>query len=170
MAKNANTLKTVFGGCFSSAEDLKDDVMYIPWRGARTLPQAHTNVSFFFSLIMRIFKINIYLFGCTRSLMWHVGSLVVYVCVCARMHSVVSNSATPWTVARQAPLSTGFSRQEYWSRMSFPSPEDLSDPGIEPVSLVSPALAGGFFTFWTILVACRLLVEACELLVAACGI
>ena len=40
--------------------------------------------------------------------------------------------ATPWTVAYQAPLSVGFSRQEYWSGLPFPSPGDLSDPGIEP--------------------------------------
>ena len=46
---------------------------------------------------------------------------------------------TPWTVARQAPLSMGFSRQEYWSGLPFP-PGDLPDPGIEPVSPVSPAL------------------------------
>ena len=42
--------------------------------------------------------------------------------------------------------SMGFSRQEYWSGLPFPSPEDLPDPGIEPMSLKSPALAGGFFT------------------------
>ena len=70
----------------------------------------------------------------------------VYVCVRARAQSVVSDSATPWTVAHQAPLSMGFSRQEYWSGLPFPSPGDLPDPGIEPASLVSPALAGGFFT------------------------
>ena len=52
-------------------------------------------------------------------------------------------SATPWTVARQAPLSMGFPRQEYWSGLPFPSPGDPPDPGIEPIS---PALAGGFFT------------------------
>ena len=45
--------------------------------------------------------------------------------------------ATPWTVAHQAPLSIGFSRQEYWSGLPFPSPEDIPDPGIE---LRSPAL------------------------------
>ena len=45
--------------------------------------------------------------------------------------------ATPWTVAHQAPLSMGFSRQEYWSGLPFPSPGDLPDPGIEPRS---PAL------------------------------
>ena len=50
---------------------------------------------------------------------------------------------TPWTVARQAPLLMGFSRQEYWSGPPFPSPGDLPNPGIKPVS---PALAGKFFT------------------------
>ena len=45
--------------------------------------------------------------------------------------SVVSNSVTPWTVAHQAPLSMEFSRQEYWSGLPCPSPEDLPDPGIE---------------------------------------
>ena len=42
--------------------------------------------------------------------------------------------ATPWTVAHRAPLSMGFSRQEYWSGLPFPSPGDLPDPGIEPRS------------------------------------
>ena len=51
--------------------------------------------------------------------------------------------ATPWTVARQAPLSMGFCRHEYWSGLPCPPPGDLPDPGIEPVS---PALAGGFLT------------------------
>ncbi|ELR60425.1 hypothetical protein M91_18992, partial [Bos mutus] len=46
----------------------------------------------------------------------------------------------------QAPLSMGFPRQEYWSGLPFPTPGDLPDPGIKPASLVSPALAGGFFT------------------------
>ena len=54
--------------------------------------------------------------------------------------------ATPWTVACQAPPSMGFSRQEYWSGVPLPSLGDLPDPGIEPMSLVSPALAGRFFT------------------------
>ena len=51
--------------------------------------------------------------------------------------------ATPGTVAHQAPLSVGFSRQEYWSGLSFPSPGDLPNSGTK---LVSPALAGGLFT------------------------
>ena len=53
--------------------------------------------------------------------------------------------ATPWTIARQAPLPKEFSRQEYWSGLPFPSPEDLLDPRIELLSLVSPALASEFF-------------------------
>ena len=52
-------------------------------------------------------------------------------------------SATLWTVAHQAPLSVGFSRQEYWSGLPLPSPGDLPHPGIEPTS---PALAGEFCT------------------------
>ena len=53
---------------------------------------------------------------------------------------------TLWTVARQAPLSMGFSRQQYWSGLPCPPPGDLPGPGIEPLSLTSPALAGGFLT------------------------
>ena len=65
-------------------------------------------------------------------------------CICALSH--VRLFVTPWTVAHQAPLSTEFSRQEYWSGLPFPTPEDLPKPGIKPVSLASPALAGRFFT------------------------
>ena len=53
--------------------------------------------------------------------------------------------AAPWTVARQAPLSTEFSRQEYWSGLPFPAPGDLPDPGIKPAAPVSPAEVGGCF-------------------------
>ena len=53
---------------------------------------------------------------------------------------------SPWTVAHQAPLSRKFSRQEYWSGLPFPSQGDFPDPRIEPLSLTSPALTGGFFT------------------------
>ena len=53
---------------------------------------------------------------------------------------------TPWTVARQAPLSMEFCRQEYWSGLPFPPPGDLPDPGIKSASPVSPTLAGGVFT------------------------
>ena len=54
--------------------------------------------------------------------------------------------ATLWTAARQAPLSVGFSRQEYWDGLPFTPPVDLPDPGINPKSLTSPALAAGFLT------------------------
>ena len=54
---------------------------------------------------------------------------------CAQSLTRVQLFATPWTIARQASLSTGISRQEYWSGLSFPSPGDLPNPGIKPVSL-----------------------------------
>ena len=53
--------------------------------------------------------------------------------------------ATLWTVAHQASLSMEFSRQEYWSVLPFPSLGDIPSPGMEPVSLPSPPMAGGFF-------------------------
>ena len=56
------------------------------------------------------------------------------------------DSVTPWTVAHQAPLSMGFSRQEYWSGLLSPSPGDLPNSRIKPTSLMLPALAGGFST------------------------
>ena len=53
---------------------------------------------------------------------------------------------TLWTVSHQAPLSMGFSKQEYWSRLPFFPPGDLPEPGIKSVSLMSPDLSGSFFT------------------------
>ena len=55
-------------------------------------------------------------------------------------------TATPWTAAHQALLSMGFSRQEYWSGLPFPSPGDLPNPGIKHLSPVFPSLRGEFFT------------------------
>ena len=55
--------------------------------------------------------------------------------------SPIQLCATLWTVVCHALLSMGFSRQEYWSGLPFPSPRDLPDPGTEPTSLMSPALA-----------------------------
>ena len=65
-------------------------------------------------------------------------------CVCVLSH--VQLCVTPWTVAHQTPLSTGFSRQEYWNGLPFPPSGHLPVPGIEPMSPVSPALTGGLFT------------------------
>ena len=67
-------------------------------------------------------------------------------CAVLSRFSRVRLYATPGTVACQASLPMGFSRQEYWSELPCPPPGDLPDPGIEPTSLRSPALAGGFFT------------------------
>ena len=72
--------------------------------------------------------------------------MYVYVCVVLSRFSCVQLFVTPWAVACQAPLSMEFSRQEYWSRVPFPPPGDLADPGIKLEFLMSPALAGGFFT------------------------
>ena len=69
----------------------------------------------------------------------------VCVCVCARAQSCPI-FRDPWTVALQAPLSIEFSRQEYWSGLPFPTLGHLPNPGIKPVSLASPTLAGRFFT------------------------
>ena len=70
-------------------------------------------------------------------------------CVCILSHfSHVWLFATLWTVIHQARLSMGFSRQEYWSGLPCPPLGGIPDPGIEPTSLMSQALSGGFFTFW----------------------
>ena len=64
----------------------------------------------------------------------------------AQSPSHVRLSVALWTVALQAPLSMRFPTQEYWSDLPFPTPVDLPNPAIEPMSLASPALAGRFFT------------------------
>ena len=65
--------------------------------------------------------------------------------MCMRVRSAVSDSLQTHGLICQAPLSMGFSRQEYWSGLPFPTPGDLSNPGIKPTSPVSPELAGGLF-------------------------
>ena len=88
-------------------------------------------------------------------------------CVCVPSH--VQLFVTPGTVACQDPLSMKFSRQEYWSRLPFPTPGDFTNPWIELASLLdSPELAGGFFTatppgkpIWVY--ACRLSLQLVQL-------
>ena len=76
---------------------------------------------------------------------------MIYIVVIAHVRvlscfSRVQLCAIPWTVTHHAPLSMGFSRQEYWSGLPCCPPGDTPDPGIQAVPLMSPALAGGFFT------------------------
>ena len=63
----------------------------------------------------------------------HTGACLILCISVSRVRPLV----TPWTVTRQAPLSMGFSRQEYWSGLSFPTPRDLPDPGIESAFCIS---------------------------------
>ena len=72
------------------------------------------------------------------------NSLISYLCVCVLSHDRLF--ATPWTTASQASLPMGFSRQEYWSGLPFPTPGDLPNPEIKLTSLMSPVSAGRFFT------------------------
>ena len=73
----------------------------------------------------------------------YADDMILYIVVVLQLQNHVGLFVTPWTIAHQAPLSMGFSRQEYWSRLPFPSPGDLPNSGIKSVS---PALAGKFFT------------------------
>ena len=66
--------------------------------------------------------------------------------LCAQLFSCIQLFAATWTVVCQVPLPMELSKQEYWSGLLFPTSGHLSDPGIKPMSLVSPALAGGFLT------------------------
>ena len=81
---------------------------------------------------------------CLFKLWFSQGICPVVGCVCLLGH--VRLCTAPWTVVHQTPLPVGFSRQEYWSGVSFTTLGDLSDPGIRHMSLVSPVQAGRFFT------------------------
>ena len=89
-----------------------------------------------------------YLRGVFRSILcpWFkiLTEQVSHVCVLSLFQSCLL-FATLWAVAWKTPLTVGFSRQEYWNGLPCSSPRDLPNPGIEPVSLATPALAGGFF-------------------------
>ena len=82
-----------------------------------------------FAYVYTHMHICIYMYVCMLSCFIHVQLFVML-----------------WTVAHQAPLFMGFSRQEYWSGLPCPPPGDLPDPGVKPVSLMPPTLAGRFFT------------------------
>ena len=78
----------------------------------------------------------------------YLGSILTKTCMCYVLShfSHVQLFVTLWTIARQAPLFMGFSKQEYWSGLPCPPPRDLPNLGIEPMSLTFSALAGRFFT------------------------
>ena len=86
-------------------------------------------------LLRNIYLISLFL---SHKRMLHVCMLSCFSCV--------QLFVTLWTIVCQAPLSMGFSRQEYWSGLPRPPPGDIPNPGIEPMSLMSPVLAGEFFT------------------------
>ena len=87
-------------------------------------------------------------FQVTQGLPWFVDSSLQSLpsLIDVRALSHVWLFVTPWTVAHLAPLTMGFSRQESWSVLPFPIPGNLPNPGLEPESLSSPVLAGGFVT------------------------
>ena len=93
-------------------------------------------------------SVGLHMFApCLKYLVSSYSSCDVCVCVRARVHLVVSDSfVTPGTVARQASLSTEFSKQEYCGELPFSTPGNPPNPGIELASLVSPALTVRFFT------------------------
>ena len=99
--------------------------------------RAMTIISIYFTDIYMHMYTHIY----TRVFM-HRHTCITTMCVL----NCVQFSATPWTVACQAPLSMEFSRQEYWNGRPFPPPGYLPDPGIKSMFLAIPALAGKFFT------------------------
>ena len=89
------------------------------------------------------FHYSINMFSRAGIAKWHVCASSTSLSVHAQL---LQSYLTLWTVAHQAPLSIGFSRQEYWHGLPRPPPGDLPDPGIESVSLMLLELAGGFFT------------------------
>ena len=113
---------------YSSTEKLSVDILV-------SLYFSHSTMN----IALSIFSKNILMYIC------------VCVCVCVYAHmlshfSFIRLFSTLWTVAHQDPLSMGFSRQEYWGGLPYPTPGDLPNPGIKPASVPFPTLAGRFFT------------------------
>ena len=140
------------------------------------LPACFAAVKFGSPNMNQFFQINIYIITITYLYKWIVYIYIfiykliyildiyiypigytyvcIYICIFMSMLSRFSHIqlfVTPWTAAYQAPLSIEFSRHKYWSGFPCLPPGDLTNPGIKPVSLMSPTLAGRFFTtsaFW----------------------
>ena len=78
---------------------------------------------------------------------WRAGNIANNpICMCTKVLQSCPTFCNPMDYSPQAPLSMGLSKQEYWSGLPCPPPGDIPDPGIEPLSQASPALAGRFFT------------------------
>ena len=109
----------------------------LPKRGCKATLELHTkdSISGLREMTLKVRGVE----GAIRVYIWDLLVLVL-------SHAVVSDSAIPWTIAHQAPLSMGFSTQDYWSGLPYPPPGDFLNPGMEPRSPGSPALAGRFFT------------------------
>ena len=105
----------------------------------------------FIKLSVRVQKVTMLSFvGCRLCIAIHFFMEKTPCCCSHNILLLLNHSVplfvTPWTVARQAPLSRGFPRQEYWIGLPFPPPGVLSRPGIKPMSPAAPALVGRFFT------------------------
>ena len=122
---------------------------YSPW-DCRVRHQWVTSLSYHFIIHSKVKRVDLKSSHQKEkcvSFYWHNGCSVRWWMLCMlSCFNSVQLLVTRWTVARQAPLPTGFSGQEYWSGLPCPSSGDLPHPGIEPMSLMSPALAGGLFT------------------------
>ena len=122
--------------------------MYIFYIHINVTNIIHINVTNILNIIKKIllYKPSKYVYFTLRHYV-SMSKNCILDCCCLVSCSVMSDSfATPWTIALQTPLSMGFSRQEYWSGLPCPPPGDLPNPGLEVMSLTSPALGGRFFT------------------------
>ena len=106
-------------------------------------PQLHTQTTSFFPSPLAVRPLHSFF---SFSAIHHLPFLYLHACMSLICFSCVQLFATLWSVAHQAPLSMGFSRQEYQSELPFSSPADLPNPRIEPKSLMPPEFAGRFFT------------------------
>ena len=133
-------LRTTLFTIHSSPSLWEEGMVLMPW--------STWNSSF--SALCMMHALCIYVFSeILLSKVLTTNSLSSFACACMLSRlSRIRLFVTPWTLTCQAPLSMGFSRQEYWSGLLWPPSGDLSDSGSEPVSPTSPALAGEFFTSW----------------------
>ena len=134
-----------------------------PCLTVEALPLSTSPLHLNFSSLLAFSDNTLFWFPCLSAFSSHANLFSVYPlnddllsgsflsCCLLSCFSCVWLFVTPWTAAHQVPLSMRFSRQEYWSVLPYPPPGDLPNPGVEPLSLTSPALAVKFFfvcLFW----------------------